>query len=400
MEEDGRIRIRFLHQHEVYERSQVTTSSRLLKLWSSGSATYFHTDPQWADNLQHYPPCNDRLLLHIPFELSHFCSVPLTDDMLPAVGLSLRRLPWFSVPNVSAETYRTAMDSEVEQVRAEKQAMEQQVADITQQRDEEQKCRQSEAQTAQRLREVLERQNKEVDAVIGRWQAAEEREQSAIRKQTEIRERLDETVRELAQVPRESSQHQAKRQKVEQQLVELREKVDTREEELKEAAKEKRDNNAKLRRVESQVERLQQQAAKDKQARSAAKQAAAKVIDKMARQAKHTKLQRRRQTKQASVSREKTEKQLREERFNVEKQLSAERNHVETQREKLECKVCMEREVSVLLLPCNHLSLCSACATQMALKQHGKSWRLQPSGTVCCPICRQHAESGETVIVA
>jgi rubrerythrin len=54
---------------------------------------------------------------------------------------------------------------------------------------------------------------------------------------------------------------------------------------------------------------------------------------------------------------------------------------VEQQREFLSCIVCFCKRRDVVLMPCNHLAICSDCATQI-LRQPNRS----------CPICRQHVD--------
>ena len=53
------------------------------------------------------------------------------------------------------------------------------------------------------------------------------------------------------------------------------------------------------------------------------------------------------------------------------------------------CSVCLEREKTVLLLPCRHLCLCSGCSAELeASPEHGN-----------CPMCRKYIEKHVEIYV-
>ena len=66
----------------------------------------------------------------------------------------------------------------MEQLEAEQQALQERLSVSTQERDQQQKEKEAEAQTVQELREALDKQDEEMEALIVKWQAGGESSRS------------------------------------------------------------------------------------------------------------------------------------------------------------------------------------------------------------------------------
>ena len=68
----------------------------------------------------------------------------------------------------------------------------------------------------------------------------------------------------------------------------------------------------------------------------------------------------------------------------LEQQMQQLQQQAAAAREKWQCKMCLDSEVSVLVLPCGHLSLCSACATTMGFRRDGNEWEVPTDNVLRC----------------
>ena len=193
------------------------------------------------------------------------------------------------------------------------------------------------------LQREVERQRAEIDTMLGKWQAAEARADEAEEKQAaeangfKAKLKAAQAKTRLAQGKEKKLQGKLEAKELELEVAEATMATQREERQVNNAKRQKLDEQVKsLQQLTKELELEQQQSAADKQA----------------------------------------------------------------QRDKWQCKVCLDDEASVVLLPCGHLSLCSACATRMQLdKQTNNSWKLSSDIDLCCPICRAAAESGKTVFV-
>ena len=389
------------------ERREPFTSPHLSKLWTTSSWLY-GLSVDWFVKLQHYPPAHIRQIADMPF-MPLFHTVQLADSELPDMARALTHLPWFSAPLVSRLAYEQAKQSYCEQLNAcrsasesraqrleeDVQAMQQHVDELIGQWEDADRCRLHEADVAQELQCKVERQSAEVDTVIGQWQAAEGRADEAEEKLCkEAKLAADrgaaiaaaESRWRLATIRQAGLQEKVDGQQRELLLAtckqtELEARLAGQQKELETTRQEEKENSAKRQKMEQQVTALRQKVTAVQNAAEAEGRAAA-------RRTKHNAANRLRQTKQAKW-----------ERQQIERQLNEERTIVEAQRDKWKCKVCIDREVSVVLMPCNHLSLCSVCATQLSLKQQDRSWELVAGAVLRCPICQQPTQRGETIFV-
>lgn len=104
---------------------------------------------------------------------------------------------------------------------------------------------------------------------------------------------------------------------------------------------------------------LEQEIQKERQRRQALEQ------ERLERRALEQELQQERQRRQA------LEQELQKMREREEDQLEEE---VRYMFKRVVCKICLEKEVEVLFLPCNHLVSCQGCKKQLTQKE--------------CPLCR------------
>lgn len=99
--------------------------------------------------------------------------------------------------------------------------------------------------------------------------------------------------------------------------------------------------------------------------------------ERLERQALEQEIQQERQRRQA------LEQELQRMREREEDQLEEE---VRYMFKRVVCKICLEKEVEVLFLPCNHLVSCQGCKKQLAQKK--------------CPLCRDTYQATTRVYLA
>lgn len=123
--------------------------------------------------------------------------------------------------------------------------------------------------------------------------------------------------------------------------------------------------------------------------------------ERLERQALEQEIQKERQRRQAleqeSLERRALEQEIQQERQRrqaLEQELQRMREREEDQLEeevrymfkRVVCKICLEKEVEVLFLPCNHLVSCQGCKKQLAQKK--------------CPLCRDTYQATTRVYLA
>lgn len=99
--------------------------------------------------------------------------------------------------------------------------------------------------------------------------------------------------------------------------------------------------------------------------------------ERLERQALEQEIQQERQRRQA------LEQELQRMREREEDQLEEE---VRYMFKRVVCKICLDKEVEVLFLPCNHLVSCQGCKKQLAQKK--------------CPLCRDTYQATTRVYLA
>lgn len=99
--------------------------------------------------------------------------------------------------------------------------------------------------------------------------------------------------------------------------------------------------------------------------------------ERLERQALEQEIQQERQRRQA------LEQELQRMREREEDQLEEE---VRYMFKRVVCKICLDKEVEVLFLPCNHLVSCQGCKKQLAQKK--------------CPLCRDTYQATTRVYFA
>ena len=373
--------------------------------------------------LQHYPPSDPHLSASMSVD-PPFYTVQLAADELSDAARALQHLHWCSAPYVSPKLYQRTMNhnsTQPIQLRHQKvqRKPERLGGDTLPRPDEKAEVRADEAaerrrratklvgraavqaqptqskkrklrkldETARGLEEAKQSSNGkrqklrveelEQQVIMAQKQHEEDKQSRLVEATTAqalLQRLVDTQSAEAASANDKCLAAQMTAQIAESERAELQEALDESGSDLEEARQALRECRSALRghqtkrvRAEQQVVRLQTQAQATE--------------DEVAREKKQT-------ARQARYRQRVTGQQATKQRQQIEKQLSEERPNVEVQRDKWKCKVCLDRQVSVMLIPCGHLSLCSTCATQLQLeRQAGDSWAPRFQAAFRCPIC-------------